>query len=1712
MTNTNTVDQINLLNLNFLTEAERDVIMRVLQRDDELRKKEEQRMFKMKQELHFMKRQSALKVGEDNTRTCGRCRTKLGLVFNTGNICSFCHNRVCDRCQEFLDTAKQKWVCRYCHRQMQFQLESGQWFISQSQNAGTTQRRSSLKLDECSATDVVRLSLTSTSPRESLQGSETNALMRSSLPNLSEFDEKPTPIIDYQGNIVYNRDPKTLQDNKSVSAENYNKESSAECNGVRPKRREDGVGNKNISAHRHAITDDRGRVRIKRDTSLTNTNRNPKVRNRRGVSADRLTSKPSDSELLPNSNLNFVTVGDITRNTLATCDTHQADESKPTVLTGETRPKGKQSRNLLVLQRSQSQGTISQNNQNENSITNDSIVFTSDICSQQLPLPQDYASISNTETESNVQQICSDAVNLPLGSTDTVQNKPSVNLRSGFPVPEQSVFESHINMPGTNNSIFSQSDAEKQVSASNNSEATFTNNNNNQQQNTFLNSFIPSPKLRLFSTITSVKDASVGFLRKLTTEEVISQKPRETEAAKNVEVQHCYGKRYVDSDSDTDSDTGLNAVVVMRDSSSSDSGTSSTSQGNVANEPSPLKCYVPNSSSLEYDSGTSSKTSVSVPEDVGLTRSTEELHKKLTEMDSSEKEDTDGKSSANNGAENLRVNRLNADAVLKRLINKENTEQQSAIKNSNAFSTSELKQAEVSTEPKEWSLSKSIITANSEDAYSQETFPPESSPFRLPDVTYEPESQLKANNTTQSTKMRTVTDNTKPGTWAKFTGRFFKRQKRPTFEAVVREATKVNHEDKMSEGNVVKQIKPLSDTDAKPLNRELGACKGEQLKLSVSTTTDTNANISASNSSISSIEQPITNAFSLPSLHATLTTPEQQRKVTLDILQDLPATKSTTSLPTPPTDYSPRAKSPLRQRRQSSPLTSAGQARWAALRKRRLTGDSDLFPRRKLHTIMDLPVTETVKWPSYSDIKMMMIKKREASTDNGITVQSPSSDSESDSESVFLSSRKQSERSSTTSPSEVSHQDTYHPPLISTIHENIQDQQLVPNVYQSGNSVQVEIHRQLSSGSIKETAILSDESPDTNANDVFRKEFHNTDAAAEDLPNQTKVNFALTDLRQRNKLFETQTSCLDPALNEPFLLERQSSSDSEYKPETANYKCSPDKTDCAFNFQFYTGSESSISMKNDSPAHLKRLPHSGDPSHADDSSAHTGSESSLPTRQGASYSEEQQKFTTTQEARTVNRITTSEAIGMSPSKSAFDSPRLRSPAHMNASQESVEETTNTLFKKIVLQKRTLKSFAHLCEEAKRNRKSIPESGEKVEPTPENTVLSVVDSTKENGTVASRPIKKISIQEEEEDIDAIVAAHIEEQVIEKETMSPGSARSLPVNKLTGSAMGSGDSLNSLSSLYSCMGEMSHVIVSGEVKFSVTYDDRTAQLLVEVSECSDIAIADQKKSRTDPYVKVYLLPDKTRGSKRKTRVKKNTQNPTFNEILKYNITPSELSKRTLWLSVWHHDRFGHNVFLGEVTLPMEGHDLNDPVPRNYALSASVSMNSLPSLSYRGDIIIGVKYDPNGGNNADEYPYGALCCLIREAQNLATNGLIGYANPFCKVALLPNHQNKQKTMVIKKTFNPQWNHMFTWQDISAEELRESSLEITVWDHDLLSSNEFLGGVRLNLGTGYSYGQAVNFMDARGEELYLWQAIMEFPGKWAEATLVLRSSMDKS
>ncbi len=53
--------------------------------------------------------------------------------------------------------------------------------------------------------------------------------------------------------------------------------------------------------------------------------------------------------------------------------------------------------------------------------------------------------------------------------------------------------------------------------------------------------------------------------------------------------------------------------------------------------------------------------------------------------------------------------------------------------------------------------------------------------------------------------------------------------------------------------------------------------------------------------------------------------------------------------------------------------------------------------------------------------------------------------------------------------------------------------------------------------------------------------------------------------------------------------------------------------------------------------------------------------------------------------------------------------------------------------------------------------------------------------------------------------------------------------------------------------------------------------------------------------DPYIKLYLLPDRSKRSKKKSDAKKDTVDPVYNEVFTYNLSASNLETKKLEVSV-------------------------------------------------------------------------------------------------------------------------------------------------------------------------------------------------------------------
>ncbi|CAH4035478.1 unnamed protein product [Pieris brassicae] len=286
--------------------------------------------------------------------------------------------------------------------------------------------------------------------------------------------------------------------------------------------------------------------------------------------------------------------------------------------------------------------------------------------------------------------------------------------------------------------------------------------------------------------------------------------------------------------------------------------------------------------------------------------------------------------------------------------------------------------------------------------------------------------------------------------------------------------------------------------------------------------------------------------------------------------------------------------------------------------------------------------------------------------------------------------------------------------------------------------------------------------------------------------------------------------------------------------------------------------------------------------------------------------------------------------------------------------------------------------------------------------------------------------------------------------------------------------------SMASVYSGAGEglRGSVTVKGEVQFSLLYNYRLGALEVGVKRCRDLAPIDVKRNRSDPYVKVYLLPDKSKAGKRKTKVKKNTLNPVFEETLSFAQPLASLSSRTLWLSVWHADMFGRNDFLGEVSLPLADVVFDDPAPMWYRLHERTEQFD-EQQGTRGDIIIGLKFELQETTARGK---GTLHVLVKEAKNLVATKPSGLTDVFCKSYLLPERGRlaKQKTGVARRTLNPRWEHTFTYRGLTLQDVASRALELSLWDRDRLASNDFMGAIRLSLGTGTYMGASVNWMDS--------------------------------
>ncbi|XP_067996502.1 synaptotagmin-like protein 2 isoform X3 [Melanerpes formicivorus] len=394
------------------------------------------------------------------------------------------------------------------------------------------------------------------------------------------------------------------------------------------------------------------------------------------------------------------------------------------------------------------------------------------------------------------------------------------------------------------------------------------------------------------------------------------------------------------------------------------------------------------------------------------------------------------------------------------------------------------------------------------------------------------------------------------------------------------------------------------------------------------------------------------------------------------------------------------------------------------------------------------------------------------------------------------------------------------------------------------------------------------------------------------------------------------------------------------------------------------------------------------------------------------------------------------------------------------------------------------------------------------------------SAEDVSTVPSQPDKLFTNPDKLKGLSKSIPSFLQEESDDKETdtasessYSLGRIKKSPsslTNLSSSSGMASLSSVSgSLMSIYSA--DFGNVDVKGNIQFGIDYVEQLKELHIFICQCKDLAVADVKRQRSDPYVKTYLLPEKYKLGKRKTSVKKKTFHPVYNEILRYKIEKVLLKNQSLNISVWHNDTFGRNSFLGEVDLDLGTWDWNDKSNKQinwFPLQPRTSTMAV-TLENRGEMKLALQYVPHPVGGKKTLSTGEVHIWVKECHDLPllrSNRL----NSFIKCTILPDtsRKSRQKTRTVSKTANPVFNHTMVYDGFRPEDLKEACIELTVWDHNKLA-NHFLGGLRIGLGTGKSYGTTVDWMDSTSDETALWEKMMKSPNRWVEDTLPLRMLM---
>ncbi|THD25961.1 Synaptotagmin-1, partial [Fasciola hepatica] len=276
-----------------------------------------------------------------------------------------------------------------------------------------------------------------------------------------------------------------------------------------------------------------------------------------------------------------------------------------------------------------------------------------------------------------------------------------------------------------------------------------------------------------------------------------------------------------------------------------------------------------------------------------------------------------------------------------------------------------------------------------------------------------------------------------------------------------------------------------------------------------------------------------------------------------------------------------------------------------------------------------------------------------------------------------------------------------------------------------------------------------------------------------------------------------------------------------------------------------------------------------------------------------------------------------------------------------------------------------------------------------------------------------------------------------------------------------------------------------VYAGKLRFSLDYDFQKGELTVGVLEAADLPAMDMCGT-SDPYVKLFLLPDKKK--KFETKVHRKILNPVFNETFVFKVPYAEVAGKTLVMMVYDFDRFSKHDQIGQIKVPLSSIDLCNVLEEWRDLSPPETDSEKENRL--GDICFSLRYVPTSGR---------LNVNILEAKNLKKMDVGGLSDPYVKLSLMVGGKRikKKKTTIKKYTLNPYYNESFAF-DVPFDQIQKVHLIVTVVDYDRIGTSEPIGRVVLGCNaTGAALRHWSDMLSNPRRPIAQWHTLQEMPEK---------------